>query len=489
MDSLEPLATAVAPPIPTGLQTYAVLIVTGPATPTFPNGWTASSIQNLFFGSSGETLNTFWQEGSYGKTSATGEVYGPFALPSQYTCRATDLSDSDALRKAAITAAQDTVDFTQFNRIAIVFPNNNCIYGGLASVGGAAYSGLQNISSIAWLTVFSQNTPDNYIHVVALESGHNLGLNHANSEDYGAMTLGPPGTDGINTEYGDPYSVMGVGERGASVNVIGQYSAQHKASILGWLDSTEFTQVTSAGTYSVAPLEGSSGVRGLRVLRDPVAHSWLWVESRQPLGAIDSTLAGYNGTNVFQGALIHFENPDLDRLHTYLVHFHPAASPNNFNTSAMLAGEAWADPYSLLNLTVNSAGTEGVSVAIGYDDPCASLASSGTIVTPEGGSGTIQITAAPSCAWTASTGNPWISVSPASGSGNGIVNFSVDTNTTPRQRTGAITVQRQSVAVTQEGPGISGLSVTPGLEVGARRRVHVLALRTPMGTRISISCI
>jgi len=37
------------------------------------------------------------------------------------------------------------------------------------------------------------------------EGGHNFGLAHARSLDYDTIPLGPPGTDGIHAEYGDPF--------------------------------------------------------------------------------------------------------------------------------------------------------------------------------------------------------------------------------------------------------------------------------------------
>ena len=60
-----------------GVETYAVLIVNSPANPALPSSWTNAAIQNIFFGASGLTLNTFWQEASYGKTSSTGSVFRP----------------------------------------------------------------------------------------------------------------------------------------------------------------------------------------------------------------------------------------------------------------------------------------------------------------------------------------------------------------------------------------------------------------------------
>jgi uncharacterized protein (TIGR03437 family) len=411
----------------------------------------------MFFGSSGSTLNTYWQETSYGQTSAKGQVFGPFALPSNYSC-----DESDALRQTAIAAALGTVDFTQFNRVAVVFPVQSCSFGGLASIGCGNYTDLPQPSSFAWFPVESFEEPGYYVGIVAHEAGHNLGLNHANSDDFGPSPLGAPGNDGVNTEYGDSFSVMGVGEQGGSGQYnFGQYSAQHKAQILGWLDGNSYLQVNSAGTYSVAPLEETSGVRGLRILRDANTRTWLWLESRQPIGQVDAALSAIP-SNLFQGAMIHYETPDLDPLHTYLLDFQPASTPNNFNTSAMLPGQTWTDPYSLLRLTVNSAGPNGVSVSVGYDAPCASMTISGAFIPVAGGSGAIQVTAPASCSWTAAASDTWLTLSGAtSGNGNGTVNFSAGANPGTAQRNGVIAVQRQNFPVVQEGPGLNAISASP----------------------------
>ena len=457
VDSLA-VAAASAPLVcsTTGAQNIAVLAVTSPSNPAFPKTWTAQAIANMFFGTSGSTLNTYWQETSYGKTSAQGTVFGPFTLANDYSCSDTG---SEALRKAAMAAAQGTVDFTQFNRMAVLFPVKSCSFGGLASIG-CDYTDLPQTYSFAWLPVFPDEDVGPYTRILAHEAGHNLGLDHANSYDFGAIPLGAPGSDGVNTEYGDPFSVMGVGEQGTTSLATGQYSGQHKAQILGWLDINSYRQVNSAGTYNVAPLEAASGVRGLRILRDPNTRTWLWLESRQPVGPVDSSLSSLH-SNLFSGAMIHYETPDLDPLHTYLLDFQPVSGPNNFDTSAMLPGQTWSDPWSLLRLTVNSAGAGGVSVNVGYDTPCASMTVSGSLIPLAGGSGAVQVTAPASCSWTASTSNAWLQLSGTSGNGNGTVSFRAGANSGAEQRNGVITIARQNFSVVQEGPGINGISASP----------------------------
>ena len=66
-----------------------------------------------------------------------------------------------------------------------------------------------------------------------------------------------------------------------------------------------------------------------------------------------------------------------------------------------------------------------------------------------GGAGTVNVTSASVCAWTAVSGAPWISITAgATGSGNGTVSFSVQANT-GAARNGTLTIGGQKFTVTQ----------------------------------------
>ncbi len=84
--------------------------------------------------------------------------------------------------------------------------------------------------------------------------------------------------------------------------------------------------------------------------------------------------------------------------------------------------------------------------------PCSySIAPMSQAVPVEGGSGSVAVTAAGACGWTAASGADWIVVtSGASGTGNGAVGFSVTPNTGV-PRSGSITIAGQGFTVTQAG--------------------------------------
>lgn len=69
-----------------------------------------------------------------------------------------------------------------------------------------------------------------------------------------------------------------------------------------------------------------------------------------------------------------------------------------------------------------------------------------------GGPGSVSVSVAPGCNWTATSNDAWISITSGNtGSGNGSVNYTVANNTTTTQRTGTITVAGQTHTVTQNG--------------------------------------
>src|SRR5208283_161948 len=232
----------------TGVQNIAVLVLTMPSSPPFPDGFTPSFFQQLFFGPSTgalatDSVNSAWREMSYGQTSAAGQIFGPFPLAQDYDCD--HLPD---LAAAAIDAADSTADFTQFTRVALMFPVQECALSGFGELGGLGSVGCQTISSpskgsltasIAWLPLYPYQLAPFFLGIPVHELGHNLGLNHDSSEDFGSVPLGALSDPGALAEYGSPFSAMGAAwfSNAADAPAFGQYSAEHKGNILHWLDS------------------------------------------------------------------------------------------------------------------------------------------------------------------------------------------------------------------------------------------------------------
>ena len=81
-----------------------------------------------------------------------------------------------------------------------------------------------------------------------------------------------------------------------------------------------------------------------------------------------------------------------------------------------------------------------------------SLLPSSASFTSAGGTSSVNITAPSGCTWTATSNTAWIHItSGASGSGNGIVNYSVTANSTSTSQSGTLTVGGQTFSVTEAG--------------------------------------
>jgi hypothetical protein len=82
--------------------------------------------------------------------------------------------------------------------------------------------------------------------------------------------------------------------------------------------------------------------------------------------------------------------------------------------------------------------------------PCSfAISPAGQTVSSAGGVGSVSVTAPAGCAWTATSNDPWITITTgASGSGNGVVGYSVAADAGV-QRIGTMTIAGQTFTVTQ----------------------------------------
>ena len=134
---------------------------------------------------------------------------------------------------------------------------------------------------------------------------------------------------------------------------------------------------------------------------------------------------------------------------------------------AAICGEVdWRQEYYVL-----SEGTHEVKWVYGKDPSCCSggsdavwvdrveiaspscvysLASSQAAFSENGGIGTVNLATGDGCTWTASTTNNWIHTT-SGGSGPGTVGYTVDPNTSPEVREGAILVAGRTLEVLQSG--------------------------------------
>jgi M6 family metalloprotease-like protein len=357
-------------------------------------------VSDIFFNNSQTALSLtdFWRENSYGVTTAVGAVaLGPdsgwYTLDQAYSD-----TQTGQIRVAAIQAADGDVDFTQYNRLFLVINGMPVTenYAGKGTLGCGNLSSADGTfsASTSWIRANNYNDQARGAFVTIHEGGHNLGLHHANSREFGALALGEPGDAGLLTEYEDIFSEMGRGR--------GHYAATHKAR-LGWLP-TQVQTVTSNGGYALEPLENLGGALALKIRRGSDPSKWLWVEYRQPTGLYDSRMTiGYNAwgaipyldpadSHIFSGGLIHYEDATTGG-YSHLLDFTPESS--SASTSPLVADDwkdpplvgTWLDPYTGMSITTSNPTGASLTVDVLYDPTFCARMSPTVSMTPSNPTG------------------------------------------------------------------------------------------------------
>ena len=336
----------------TGAQRLAVLKVRPPeVTASLAN----STLDNWMFGSSGMTVNNYWQENSRGAAWAEGDVY-PIGSDAWYTLdREYSCSESSALRDAAMDAADADVNYNNYQRVVIVFPkpSGGCSFAGRASIGCWVSSPDGNTVSYALQVLTSMGTAQKAVQLTTHEGGHTLGLSHASTVDYGAEPLGATSDSGSTAEYGDRYSSKGFWTDG-------HYAAPHKDR-LNWISSQ---YVSSAGSFVIKPYSSASGTTALEIRRGSSGSQSLWLEFRRQLGDFNAGPPD-SPTN---GALIHLDGSSS----SLLLDFTPgtktggSTAPNDFLDAPLPSGQTWEDPYSDLAIEIGTATNDGLQVNVSY---------------------------------------------------------------------------------------------------------------------------
>ena len=135
-----------------------MLLVNFPDNPTEP--WTVNEANELVFG----IPNDFFLENSFGQTWLSGDVYGWFTIPvNSSTCDTFTIA-----LEARLAAAAAGIDPSAYNRYVYAFPDINCPFSGMATIGGNP--------SQTWFDGTLR-----YSAIVIHELGHNFGLNHSHA--------------------------------------------------------------------------------------------------------------------------------------------------------------------------------------------------------------------------------------------------------------------------------------------------------------------
>jgi len=371
----------------TGVQNTAVLLVNFSDVATTADS--ASTYTDFFDTSTGRSLNGYWQEASYGQTSAAGNVFGPFTIGASTTYSCLNVFNQLATDALAAAIAQG-INLQNYTRIFIVTPSLSCGWVGLTQMGSAG-AGCSSLSTSAGtITASTSILVDSYVSapqypfttardtavaLAAHEGGHQLGLAHSGTiTDRPTAVLEPPYQLGQITDGGDLWTVMGS-------NNLGLYQPQQRAEILGWMTSPlNYQEVSSNGTYTIQPIEMNSSTvpQALRIQRGANPGYYLWLEYKQPIGQYDSTLANapYTAAHPYTGAMVTYQDPIYETSgqipgHTYLADFN--LSDTYYLTPDLNPGQTWTDPFTNLSLSVISANSTGLTVGVNYGaTPCTS---------------------------------------------------------------------------------------------------------------------
>jgi M6 family metalloprotease-like protein len=370
----------------TGPQNVVSILVNFPSY-SLPSAATADFVRGVLLGNSQTTVqsapdwsvDSFWRESSDGKTyvnSANTTVVGPVMLASNFNTDSTGAASCDVygIRDAAIKAVDGQVDFRQYSRVQIIMPpNGSCGWAGTAYIGCVGLSSPGDgafTASVAWQRADTMTTRAKAVQLSTHEMGHNLGLGHASSRDYGSEALGALSAAGTLNEYGDIHSTMG------SWN-FGYYVAPQASNTLGWLTSgSNYQTVESSGTYTIQNYEARpAGLKALKIRRGTGNDAWLWLESRQNSGIFSSQL----DSSLFGGALIHYQDATTS-YKSHLIDFTPATA--SFADGALPAGTTWIDPYSNVSVTVNSVTATAMTVTVNYGGVTCNVAAPTIVTSP-----------------------------------------------------------------------------------------------------------
>ena len=318
--------------------------------------YTIDQTRNIMFTNT-NSKNAFFNEVSFGKWSlggkvrSDGDIYGYFTLDM-------DMSTSCDYKKAtslANSAAQNAgVDTSGYDNIMYVWAKkSSCGWG-----GWAYYGGLPGISYINGY--LNSRTP-------AHELGHNYHMRHASSyrcvEDGVRVAISSNSANCKVSEYGDPFSVMGVSGKHYHFTDYHKGHSGTTISIPNWLDSQNILTVNRTqnpdNTYTIAPIEmGSTGVQSIKIPRD--SSTFYYLEFRQPYG-----FDNFSSTSeVVNGVTIRI-SPGSNTGPSYLIDTTPETT--SFIDAPLTVGRTFSESIKGINITTLSVSPSGAQVRIFFD--------------------------------------------------------------------------------------------------------------------------
>ena len=321
----------------TGQHRVAVVLLNFSNNPTQP--FTPAFAAGVAFNNA-NSVAAFYNSSSAGKLTLTGDVLGWYTIPdANSTCSPTTWASS-----AGRAAAAAGVNLSGYDHVVYAFPEvAACTWGGWAEIPGRN----------SWLNGAGAMS----LRLMAHELGHNFGTHHAASltctESGARVSLSKTASNCALGEYGDPFSVMG----GSSYEHTGFARGNY-----GWLSAGNTRTVTTAGDYSLIPLEANNEAAVKSIVVARTTSTFFSLEFRQPgLSPFDSFSAA---SPVANGVSIRITPSYSTLTQSQLIDTTPATT--SFSDAPLAVGKTLVDPLSGISFTTLAVSAAGATVRIGY---------------------------------------------------------------------------------------------------------------------------
>ena len=416
-----------------------------------------------------------------GGASGTGNGDVTYSVTANPTITARNTTMTIAGQSFDVTQAGQPCTYTLTPAGASVPATTTTGTVAVAALGGCAWTAS---SSAAWVTITSGATGSGNGTV-----GYSVAANGTTSPRTGTLTIG-----------GQPFTITQAGgtctytasPATQSFTDSGGPGTVTMTTLAGcaWSATTSAPWITIGGTGTGS----GSGTFGYTVAANPVATP-------------------RNGTIAVGGQVVTISQnaaPCSYTLSPASVSVGSGTATGTFSMAAT-AGCAWTATSSAPWLTVTSGATGSGNGTVGYSVAAnpnttlrtATISAGGqtftvtqaavvcsTTISPTassptaaGGAATVAVTAnAGSCAWTAASNAPWITITAgASGSGSGTVDYTVAANTSTTGRTGTMTIAGQTMTVTQAGAPCS-YAISPTVaSLGPETAINTVAVTASAG--------